>query len=101
MASAVNIQCTLSERGMKQYQKRLKSITGSTDPILKEYSTAKLPAHKAAYDGNIPALESIFISKASTGGLPIADKGITPLHMAIKGNKIEAIKYNALANQLY
>ena len=84
MASSVK-HCTLNDKGLKQYQKRVKAVKGGqVDSTLKNYANAKLPAHKAAFEGNIPGLEAILISKVETGGIPAADKGITPLHMAIK-----------------
>lgn len=84
--------CTLNEKGMKQYQKRIKAASDKPDPAMGEYESAKLPAHKAAFDGNTAGLEAVFISSVKNGGVTVADKGISPLHMAIKGNKMEAVK---------
>ena len=102
MASSVK-HCTLNDKGLKQYQKRVKAVKGGqVDPTSKNYANAKLPAHKAAFEGNIPGLEAILISKVETGGISAADKGITPLHA--HGNQIHNFycllhsKYNHTGN---
>ena len=84
--------CALNDKGLKQFQKRIKAASDKTDPAVGEYERAKLPAHKAAFDGNVPALEGIFITQVKNGGISIADKGISPIHMAIKGNKMDSVK---------
>lgn len=84
--------CTLNEKGQKQFQKRIKGAADKPDPSVGDYGKAKLPAHKAAFDGNIGALEGIFITQSKSGGIPVADKGISPIHMAIKGNKMDSVK---------
>lgn len=80
--------CYFNSRGLKQYRKGLGSDLGLPEDV----AGVDLPAHKAAYDGNVKVLESIFKWKHSTG-VPLMDKlSATPLHMAARTNRSEAIK---------
>lgn len=57
-----------------------------------EYAKIGLPAHKAALDGNVEALKDIY-SAFSDDGVPSRDvNGATPLHLAVRGNRAEAVK---------
>ena len=82
--------CRFNTRGFKQYRKH---IGAELPEGFASFSTVDLPAHKAAFEGNIKALEAIFIWKHSKG-VPSVDKlAATPLHIAARLNQTEAIKY--------
>jgi ankyrin repeat protein len=87
--------CHLNNRGAKHYQKRL-GVEVELRGDMANYGYVDLPAHKAAYEGNVEALEAIFIVKhgVSVGGVPLEDKlGATPLHIAARMNQVDAIKW--------
>ena len=81
-----------NNRGLRHFRKSV----GTVDPTnnkLASYSTVDLPAHKAAWDGSIEALEKTFLWK-NKDGVPTIDRaGATPLHIAARRNQIDAIKY--------
>lgn len=83
--------CYLNEAGIKQYKKRI----GTEDNLRGEFAEfvyVDLPAHKAAFEGNLGALEAIFVWK-SDAGVPSCDKmSATPLHIAAKNNKMDCLK---------
>lgn len=83
--------CYLNESGIKQYRKRLGTqVTLRGD--FAAFAYVDLPAHKAAFEGNVGALEAIFLWKGNEG-VPSCDKMLaTPLHIAAKGNQLECIK---------
>lgn len=57
-----------------------------------EYARIGLPAHKAAVDGNVEALKDIY-SAFTNDGVPSRDvNGATPLHLAVRGNRTDAVK---------
>ena len=83
--------CYLNEAGIKQYKKRL-GLEDTLRGELAEFAYVDLPAHKAAFEGNLGALEAVFVWK-NDAGVPSCDKmSATPLHIAAKNNKIDCLK---------
>ena len=57
-----------------------------------EYGKVGLPAHKAALEGNVEALKEIYTA-FSADGVPSRDvNGATPLHLAVRSNRTEAVR---------
>lgn len=57
-----------------------------------EYGKIGLPAHKAALDGNLEALQDIYAA-FTADGVPSRDvNGATPLHLAVRSNRTETVK---------
>lgn len=84
--------CFLNNRGLKQYRKSL-DLVNDLGRDFASFKEVDLPAHKAAFEGNVEALEVIFMWKNQVG-VPALDKSLaTPLHMAARNNHVEAIKY--------
>ncbi len=84
-----------NNRGLRHYKKQVGSFEG-IDHRFSEYSKVDLPAHKAAWDGNLEALQQVFIWKHSTknSGVPCVDRhGATPLHLAARRNQEAIIRY--------
>lgn len=84
--------CFLNNRGLKQYRKRF-DLVKDLEESFASFKEVDLPAHKAAFEGNVKALEVIFLWKNQVG-VPALDKSLaTPLHMAARNNHVEAIRY--------
>lgn len=82
--------CYFNERGYKQYKKNLGQDGLRGD--MASFAYVDLPAHKAAFEGNVPALEAVFTWKKDLG-VPSFDKMFaTPLHIAAKANEPDCIK---------
>lgn len=57
-----------------------------------DYGKVGLPAHKAAIEGNVEAMKEIYCAYADEG-VPSRDvNGATPLHLAVRGNRLDAVK---------
>ena len=83
------LYCRLNARGRKAF-KALKRY--SLKEKFPEYATIGLPAHKAALEGSVDVLREVFASNQDDG-IPSRDvNGATPLHLAVKSNRIEAVK---------
>ena len=79
----------LNARGRKSFRPTERAQLAEKFP---EYAKVGLPAHKAAIEGNIEALKEIYAA-FSDDGVPSRDvNGATPLHLAVRGNRIEAVK---------
>ena len=79
----------LNPRGRKSFK-----AVGRAQLVEKfpEYAKIGLPAHKAALEGNVEALREIYAAYTAEG-VPSRDvNGATPLHLAVRGNRIEAVK---------
>lgn len=80
----------LNSRGKKQYKSP--SRRQSFIDHFEEYANLGLPAHKAALDGNVECLKECFRSYMKEG-VPSRDvNGATPLHLAAKNNRADAVK---------
>ena len=91
--------CFLNNRGQKQYRKNLNSVK-DLEGNFASFKEFDLPAHKAAFEGNVEALEVIFLWKNHVG-VPALDKSLaTPLHMAARNNRVEAIRYTYIYKYL-
>lgn len=96
MATDRPLFCTLNNRGKRQYRKTYGKPRELSEKFA-EYASIGLPAHKAAIEGNVQALEEIFLWKG-TKGVPALDRNCaTPLHLAARRSHAPAIKW---ANQL-
>ena len=85
------LYCYLNKNGRKQYRKEI-GATSELTADLEEYGNVDLPAHKAALEGNLVALQGVFLWKSSSG-IPARDiYGATPLHMAARRNHADIIK---------
>ena len=81
-----------NNRGIRHYKRQAGSFKGLDDHLI-EYARIDLPAHKAAWDGNLQALEQIFLWK-SKDGVPCIDRhGATPIHLAARRNQVNIIRY--------
>ena len=81
----------LNNKGLRQFKKRINSISRFEDRF-SEYARVDLPAHKAAWEGNLEALEHVFILKHKQG-VPCIDRlGATPLHIAARRNQANVIR---------
>ena len=79
----------LNARGRKSFKPIEQERLAERFP---EYAKIGLPAHKAALEGNIEALKEIYTSFTARG-VPSRDvNGATPLHLAVRCNRIEAVK---------
>lgn len=79
-----------NNRGKRQYRKSIGTIEELSDEF-SDYESVGLPAHKAAFDGNIEALTQIFLWLEDE--VPALDvNGATPLHLAAKQNRVNVIK---------
>ena len=85
-----------NSRGLRHYKKQLRAFKG-LDHRFTNFSRVDLPAHKAAWEGNLEALQQIFLWKHSTtkgAGVPCIDRrGATPLHLAARRNQEAIIRY--------
>ena len=81
-----------NSRGVRHYRRQLGGFKHLEDRFI-EFAKVDLPAHKAAWDGNIEALEHMFIWKHKEG-VPCVDRnGATPLHLAARRNQVNAVRY--------
>ena len=81
-----------NNRGIRHYKRQAGSFKGLDDHLI-EYARIDLPAHKAAWDGNLQALEQIFLWKGKDG-VPCIDRhGATPIHLAARRNQVNIIRY--------
>ena len=78
----------LSARG----QKHFRGTTIDLAEKFPEYAKLGLPAHKAALDGNVDALQVIFTSAADDGVRSRDSNGATPLHLAVRNNHVQAVR---------
>ena len=79
----------LNPRGRKNFRSIERSQLAERFP---EFARIGLPAHKAALEGNVEALRGIYAASTAEG-VPSRDvNGATPLHLAVRGNRIEAVK---------
>ena len=91
MATDRPLFCTLNNRGKRQYRKTYGKPRELSEKFA-EYASIGLPAHKAAIEGNVQALEEIFLWKG-TKGVPALDRNCaTPLHLAARRSHAPAIK---------
>ncbi|CAI8003671.1 Espin [Geodia barretti] len=80
----------LNTRGRKSFRPTERAQLAEKFP---EFATVGLPAHKAALDGNVEALREIYAA-FTEDGVPSRDvNGATPLHLAVRGNRMEAVKW--------
>lgn len=80
-----------NNRGLRRYKKLIGSIKKKESQQL-EYSKVDLPAHKAAWDGNVEMLEEVYAWKTKEG-VPCVDRhGATPLHLAARRNHLNVIR---------
>lgn len=87
----------LNDRGRKNFKPTNRSQLIEKFP---EYGKIGLPAHKAALEGNIEALKEIYTA-FTADGVPSRDvNGATPLHLAVRSNRTEAVKYVAIADTM-
>ena len=90
MTSEENLFAGFNNRGKRQYRKLIGTVEKLSEEF-SEYENVGLPAHKAALDGNIEALTQIFLWLEDE--VPALDvNGATPLHLAAKQNRVNAIK---------
>lgn len=90
MSSEKTLFAGFNNRGKRQYRKLIGTVEHLSDEF-SEYAGIGLPAHKAALDGNIEALAQIFLWLEDE--VPALDvNGATPLHLAAKQNRVNAIK---------
>ena len=83
------LYCRFNSRGRKQFKASTRANLLERFP---EYASIGLPAHKAALEGNVDGLREIF-STSTDDGVPSRDRnGATPLHLAVKSNRVEAVK---------
>lgn len=79
----------LNIRGKKQFKSADKATFAES---FSEYARLGLPAHKAALDGNVECLKECFCS-TPVEGVPSRDvNGATPLHLAARSNRADAVK---------
>ena len=79
----------LNARGRKNFKPTARAQLAEKFP---EYTKIGLPAHKAALAGNVEALKDIYTA-FTADGVPSRDvNGATPLHLAVRGNRTEAVK---------
>ena len=79
----------LNTRGRKSFKPTEKARLAERFP---EYAKLGLPAHKAAIEGDVEALKEIYTS-TNAQGVPSRDvNGATPLHLAVRSNRLEAVK---------
>ena len=79
----------LNPRGRKSFRPIKRSQLAEKFP---EFAKIGLPAHKAALEGNVEALKDIYAA-STADGVPSRDvNGATPLHLAVRGNRVDAIK---------
>lgn len=91
MATNRPLFCLLNNRGKRQYRKAYGKPRELSEKYA-EYASVGLPAHKAALEGDVEALEEIFLWKGSKG-VPALDRNCaTPLHLAARRNRAPAIK---------
>ena len=77
--------CTLNRKGSKL-------LKDKDAELPEEYRKIGLPAHKAAFTGDVEALQLIFHALAEEG-VPLEDTyGSTPLHLAAKKNDTKVAK---------
>lgn len=80
----------LNARGRKSFKPIQRSQLAERFP---GFAKIGLPAHKAALEGNVEALRDIYTA-LTEDGVPSRDvNGATPLHLAVRGNRIETVKY--------
>lgn len=81
--------CRFNARGRKQFKNLDKNVLKDKYP---DYANLGLPAHKAALEGNVDILKEVFVA-GNEEGIPSRDRnGATPLHLAVRSNKIDAVK---------
>ena len=79
----------LNARGRKSFKPTDRTQLAEKFPV---FAKIGLPAHKAALEGNVEALREIYAA-FSADGVPSRDvNGATPLHLAVRGNRMEAVK---------
>lgn len=79
----------LNTRGTKTFKTIDQAVLAERFP---EYAKIGLPAHKAALEGNVEALKDIYTSFTARG-VPSRDvNGATPLHLAVRCNRVETVK---------
>ena len=77
--------CNLNKKGSKL-------LKDKDVELPEEYRKIGLPAHKAAFSGDVEALQLIFIALADVG-VPLEDTyGSTPLHLAARKNDPKVAK---------
>lgn len=91
MSAGRPLYCKLNNRGKRQFRKSY-GKPRELSAKYAEYASVGLPAHKAALDGDVEALEEIFLWKG-VNGVPALDvHNATPLHLAARKNRAGAIK---------
>ena len=79
----------LNARGRKELKPSGKNALAER---FSDYAGLGLPAHKAAMDGSIECLKEVYRSMHNVG-VPSRDvNGATALHLAVRSNKVEAVK---------
>jgi len=82
----VTLYCNLNKKGNKLLKNK------QSVELPEEYREVGLPAHKAAFNGDVEALQLIFCA-LSDGGVPLEDTyGSTPLHLAARKNDAKVAK---------
>ena len=79
----------LNSKGKRQFRASDKETFAKN---FEDYANLGLPAHKAALTGNVECLKECFCTYMKEG-VPSRDvNGATPLHLAAKNNRIDAVK---------
>jgi len=78
--------CHLNKKGVKL-------LKDKEIPLPEEYREVGLPAHKAAFKGDVDALAAIFLEFTEVG-VPLEDSyGSNPLHLAARKDDPKTAKY--------
>ena len=78
--------CNLNKKGNRLLKEK------QPVELPEEYREVGLPAHKAAFSGDVEALQLVFFALADRG-VPLQDTyGSTPLHLAARSDEAKVAK---------